>query len=56
MKTSKTQQLIEKLKSGEVIVCPKCQKGHIIYKPATEGKFPSVYCSNKDCGAKVIYN
>ena len=60
------QQYIEKdydyvvlgcgLKSGEVIVCPKCQKGHIIYKPATEGKFPSVYCSNKDCGAKVIYN
>lgn len=56
MKTGKTEQMIEKLKNGETIICPKCGKGIIIYKPPMKGKFPEIYCNNIECNAKVIFN
>lgn len=56
MKTGKTEQMIERLKNGETIVCPKCGKGIIIYKPPMEGKFSEIYCDNKECAVKVINN
>lgn len=56
MKTSKTQQLIERLKNGEVVVCPKCQKGHIVYSQLSGRRYPDIYCDNKSCAAKIVFN
>jgi len=55
MKTS-IDILIERIKSGEKIICKKCQKGTVVYEHKEGHKFPDIYCNNPDCNAKVIFN
>ena len=48
--------LIERLKSGEIVICQKCKNGKVIYEHKEGHKFPDIYCDNPDCNAKVIFN
>ena len=56
MKESKTATMIRKLENGETVVCPRCQKGVIIYQKVSNQKFPDVYCNNEKCKAKIHFN
>ena len=54
MKTS-IDILIERIKSGEKIICKKCQKGTVVYEHKKGNRFPDIYFNNPDCNAKVIF-
>ncbi len=56
MKKSSLEIMIENLKNGEKIICKRCQKGNIIYEKKPDQKYPSIYCNNPKCNAKVIFN
>ncbi len=51
-----TEILIEKLKAGEKVICPKCKKGTIVYKLPEGCKYPDVYCNNENCNARIIFD
>lgn len=51
-----TQILIERLKSGESIICNKCKKGIIIYEMPEGHVSPEIYCNNPECRARIIFN
>ena len=51
-----TDILIEKVKAGEIVTCPKCKKGFIVYEQKKGHKYPDVYCNNPECDAKVMFD
>lgn len=56
MKKSKTETMLEKLKNGETVICPKCKMGVIVYSMRSGHRFPDVYCNNTVCKAKLRFN
>lgn len=51
-----TERLIEKLKAGETVTCPKCKKGVVVYEHPEGLKYPDIYCDNPKCNAKIMFD
>ena len=56
MKKTVLDEMIDKIKNGESVVCRKCKTGRIVYEVPKGAKYPEIYCDNPKCKAKVIFN
>lgn len=56
MKKSLTEILIDRLRTGEKITCPKCKKGQIKIKENEKRGYPDVFCDNPKCYVRINYN
>ena len=51
-----SQEIIKKIKNDGKCQCPKCRNGIIKFKGEKLEKSMLLYCSNSECGFKIIIN
>ena len=56
MKKTPTELLIDRLRNGEKITCPKCKMGQVCIKENKERGYPDVFCDNPKCLMRINYN